>query len=219
MDAYRYEATSVAGFVQQLAVSYLTNGYHFYVLGRIPAHKNQHAVDRKLIERYEIAVSKWTRYRRKKAGLANVQYLRLDRCFVLLATAGHHRFFQDEAAVIRNVARGQPIHFASYSIGYYNQRASVRLALGEFRRLRGEFVRVALRLDARVLEQRFERLPVEPYAPVRRQIYSIVRVVNRIRHTAGLELVDWRCVRSRRRVVHALQTPLIASPNDMRRVA
>jgi hypothetical protein len=33
---YRCEATSVEGFLQQLAVAYITTGYWFYVTGEIP---------------------------------------------------------------------------------------------------------------------------------------------------------------------------------------
>ena len=52
--AYRWVATSVAGFVQQLAVGYIANGYWFYVAGSIPEHKNPAAVDGKLIAPAEI---------------------------------------------------------------------------------------------------------------------------------------------------------------------
>ena len=38
--AYRCVATSVAGFIQQLAVGYVARGYYFYVTGRIPDHKD-----------------------------------------------------------------------------------------------------------------------------------------------------------------------------------
>ena len=38
--AYRYEATSVAGFIQQLAVCYVGRGYWFYVTGTVPEHKD-----------------------------------------------------------------------------------------------------------------------------------------------------------------------------------
>ncbi len=203
MTEYRYEAAGVAGFVQQLAVSYLTNGYYFYVPGRIPERKDPYAVDRKLLDRYDIAVSKWTRARRKKDGSASVQYLRHGRFFLLLATHGEHRLFEEEASVIRDVRR-QPIRFAPYSIGVYDERVSVRLSLDSFRALRGELLRLALRRDAVALERMFRELPFEPYGPVLRQLYTVLRAVNRRRRTAGLELVDWRCVRSRRRVVQAL---------------
>ena len=79
---YTCEAVSVEAFVQQVAVSYLGNGYWFYVSGYIPKSKDLWQVDEKLIERYEIDISKWTRCRRKKEGKANVQYIRFDRFFL-----------------------------------------------------------------------------------------------------------------------------------------
>ena len=47
-SSYRYEATSVEGFVQQVACAYLRHGYWFYVMGRIPADKDPGAIDAKL---------------------------------------------------------------------------------------------------------------------------------------------------------------------------
>jgi hypothetical protein len=89
---YRCEATSVAGFVQQLAVAYVGRGYLFYVTGEIPERKDPHGIDEKLIAKYGLAVGKTARARRKAAGFANVQYLRYRRAFVLLATHGEHPF-------------------------------------------------------------------------------------------------------------------------------
>src|SRR5262245_16793792 len=93
---YRSEATSVEGFVQQRAVSYLGNGYWFYVTGEIPEGKDPAKVDEKLLARYRIDLSKWARARRKRAGFANLQYIRFERFFVLLATHGVHPFFEEE---------------------------------------------------------------------------------------------------------------------------
>ena len=69
-------ATSVAGFVQQLAVGYIAHGYYFYVSGKIPIDKNPTDTDAKIIGQYGIDVSKWTRCRQRKTGAAGVQYLR-----------------------------------------------------------------------------------------------------------------------------------------------
>ena len=55
--AYRCEAPTIAGFVQQLAVSYVANGYWFYVTGVIPEEKDPRRVDEKLISKYELAIS------------------------------------------------------------------------------------------------------------------------------------------------------------------
>lgn len=137
--SYRCEATSVGGFVQQLAVSYLRNGYWFYVAGRVPDGKDPSAVDRKLVERYGIDRSKWSRARRKRQGLANVQYIRFGRFFLILATHGTHRFFEEEGKVIRD-ARRQPITFAGYSISHRGGRPHVRIERLEHRLLRDRFL-------------------------------------------------------------------------------
>src|SRR5688500_9315771 len=107
---YRCEATSPEGFVQQLAVCDLRNGYWFYVLGEVPEGKDPRAVDEKLLNRYEVAVSKWTRFRAKDRGEARLQYLRYLTTFVLIATHGEHHFFEDEQKQIRDV-RERPIRF------------------------------------------------------------------------------------------------------------
>ena len=46
---YRCVATSVEGFVQQVAVQYLRHGYWFYVAGQIPEGKDSAAVDAKVL--------------------------------------------------------------------------------------------------------------------------------------------------------------------------
>ena len=83
---YRCEATRVAGFVQQLAVAYIARGYFLYVMGEIPERKDPRVVDERLIAKYGLGVGKATRARRKAAGFANVQYLRYQRTFILVAT-------------------------------------------------------------------------------------------------------------------------------------
>ena len=100
---YRYVAASVEGFVQQLAVGYVTHGYFFYVTGEIPAEKDPEKTDRKIIEQYRIDVSKSTRVKQKKAGEANLQYLRSGHSFVIIATAGVHPFFEQEARVLKDL--------------------------------------------------------------------------------------------------------------------
>ena len=107
---YRCEATSVEGFVQQVAVQYLRHGYWFYVAGSVPAGKDPRSVDCKLIAKYGITASSKERTRRKRAGLANLHYIRHDRFFLLMGTHGRHRFFDDEAGQIHD-ARHRPIKY------------------------------------------------------------------------------------------------------------
>jgi hypothetical protein len=112
---YRCEAVTVEGFIQQLAVAYVARGYVFYVAGEIPASKDARRVDEKLVGRYGIDISQWARARRKRAGLANVQYLRHGLFFVLLATHGEHPFFTAEGANVRDVRR-RSIKYAGYAV-------------------------------------------------------------------------------------------------------
>jgi hypothetical protein len=191
---YRCVAASVAGFVQQLAVGYLAHGYYFHVSGWVPDHKDPAETDAKIIAQYGLDLSRWSRCRRRKLGQASVQYLRCGRFFVIVATHGEHPFFEAEAQTVRDI-RVNPIYFMGYSIGCRQERgggkyhASVRLERGVCQRLKQRFEAAALRLPLPELVGQFQRLPYEPYAPVRDQLRGVLRAVNRRRRTAGLEPV------------------------------
>lgn len=194
---YRCEATTVGGFVQQLAVQYVTHGYWFYVLGRIPESKDPQAVDAKLIERYRIDCSSAERSRRKAAGWANVQYLRLGHEFILVATHGAGRFFEEER--FRD-ARRAPIRFQGYSISHRNGRTCVRIHRDEYVRLKAHFLELATRRPQSALVSMFAGLPFEPYAPIRDQLFRLLRAVNRVRKSAGMRPVPVEALRLRRRI-------------------
>lgn len=212
---YRAEATSVEGFVQQIACCYLRHGYWFYVRGRVPRGKSLQAVDEKLIAKYGINVSESTRYRRKKAGLANLQYIRHESTFVILATKGEHRFFEEEANLIRDIRR-VPLRYAGYSISYKpggrkkdgsrddKWHAHVEIDREKYLDLRARFSERALRDSSTTLALAFYRLPIAPYAPVRRQLLIMLREVNRIRKTAGKKQLPTEILPLRRRVVEPL---------------
>lgn len=195
---YRCEVFSVEGFVQQLAVCYFVNGYWFYVTGRIPAGKDPKAVDAKLIAKYAIDISKWERARRKRQGMANLQYLRFGRFFVILATHGHHAFFEEEGAVFRD-GRRTPVRCNGYAISYRGGHPHVRIDQLEYNRLKEYFLERCVHVSADNLAEELGRIPFEAYAPIRRQLLNIFRAINRRRKTAGLPLVPTRCLRLRRR--------------------
>ncbi len=193
---YRCEASSLAGFVQQLAARYVASGYVFYVVGRVPPGKDPHAIDAKLIDRYGIDCSKFVRARRKRAGRANIHYIRFRDVFVLLATHGEHRFFTAEGGQIRD-ARRQPIKVEGYAIAARGGRVSVRIERDEYRSLRAYFGGIATRRSAAALADELASLPYEPYAPVRRQELGLLGLVNRARKGAGLGEVPVACLRLR----------------------
>ncbi len=203
---YRCVASSVEGFVQQVAVSYLGHGYWFYVAGHVPEHKDPLIVDEKLVDRYGIDRSKWDRARRKKAGLANLQYIRFDRTFLMMATAGQHTFFEEEVGCIRD-ARRVPIKFAGYSISHRGGHPHVRIQQPVYNTLKAYFLEQAIRTPAAILAEAMRAVPFEPYAPVRRQMFNLLRAVNRVRKTAGMSEVPLDAVRMRRAAIHVFDAP------------
>lgn len=201
---YRYEAMSLSGFIQQLAVSYLPHGYWFCVQGEIPDGKDPGSVDRKLMERYGVDLSRWARARKKKAGGANVHYLRWRHFFLLLSTHGHHRFFEDERESIIDVRRS-PIRLEGYAVSFRQGRSHVRLDDERYRELKAYFLERASHRTAASLGDELRSLPFEPYAPVRRQLFIILRGMNRARRAAGYQPVPWTALRLRRRIVRPFE--------------
>ncbi len=201
---YRCEATTLTGFIQQLACAYLRHGYAYFVTGEIPPGKDPRVVDAKLLERYGIAISKWERARRKRAGLANLQYLRLGHLFVLLATEGRHDFFTHELARLRD-ARRTPIRVGGYAVSIRGGHVHVRIDLEVYRRLRAYLFDLAVHRQAPALAAEFYALPFEPYAPIRRQLLNLLRLVNKRRKVAGYRLLPYTVLHLRRRVVRPFE--------------
>lgn len=209
---YRAVATSVEGFVQQIACCYLRHGYWFYVSGHIPAGKDPRAIDRKLIEKYGIGVSDSTRARRKRLGQANLQYLRHDRRFVILATKGQHAFFDIESKSIHDM-RHVPLKYGGYSISYRRGgrtragerdpkwHAHVEIERRRYLELKAWFLEMATHRSVDHLALAFYQLPFEPYAPVRRQLLNIWRALNHARRIAGFQPLPIEVVPLRRRIV------------------
>ena len=213
---YRAVATSVDGLVQQLACSYLRHGYWFYVVGQVPEGKDPSEVDEKLIRKYGIDVSESTRARRKKAGLSNLQYIRYNRTFVIIATKGKHRFFTEEAKLLRDI-RQIPLRFAGYTLGYKRGgrtkdglpdekwHSHVAIERRQYLSLKAWFAELATRQSAKSLAIAFYQLPVVPYAPVRRQLLMMLREVNRVRKLAGKSQLPTEVLPLRRRVVRPFE--------------
>lgn len=208
--SYRFEAGSVEGFVQLLAANYVSRGYSFSVTGVVPGKKEPRAVDQKLIAKYEVDISPSARMRRKKAGRASVQYLRHDRFFVLVATHGEHRFFHEE----RNLKtfRDQPLRYAGYAVSYRfspvtkRWHAHVRIDRERYLDLRAYLSGCALHRSVDNLIIEFGRIPFAAFAPIRRQLFGLLRRVNKLRHLAGYDLVPVSALRLRRTSVKVYRT-------------
>lgn len=197
------------GLVQVLASNLLPHGYRWYVTGVIPEHKCPIRVDAKLIDKYQLSVSKWERARRKRIGWAGVRYLRLDRTFILIATNGAHPFKLDERAVLRD-AREVPLKLDGYALsirrdqspkGEGRWRARVSIERKTYLTLKAHFLELAKHTTERQLRDEFWSVPFEPYKPVWRQLASILRAVNRARKAAGKSQLPYTVLRQRRRIV------------------
>jgi len=208
---YRYETTTVGGFVQQLTLYYLVHGYWFYVQGTIPESKDLAKVDEKLLTKYQVSISKSRRCRcKKQKNISGVQYLRYERTFLLLATHGSHNFFKEESQTLKDVRR-EPIKFRGYSIGYNNGHPTVSLARDTYRNLHAYFLELAVHRSADCIAQGIKKLPYEAYSPVRRQLSAIVKAVNKRRKAAGFAPVPYSCLPARRHIFRPFE-PLPASP-------
>jgi hypothetical protein len=186
-------------------------------------------IDRKLMGKYGIGLSRTSRARRKAVGIANLHYIRYQRRFLLLATHGFHPFFDDEAKNIRD-ARRIPIKFEGYSVsvakgGFLRKpkngglpqrdqkwRVRVQIEAELYKGLRAYFEDIALHRSHRQLAVELADLPFEPYAPVRQQLLNLVRHIDQKRKTAHVEPVGFSALRYRRRIVRPFGTLEMSPP-------
>jgi len=209
---YRCVASSPEGLVQQVAVSYLRHGYWFYVSGWVKPGKDLEQIDRKLIDKYQIAIGERERAARKQRGLANMQYIRYRHWFLLLATEGHHPFKQHEHKQIRDCRR-VPIRFEGYSISYRRSgltpkgggppkwHACVRIDGPTYKQLKAFLLERGSHRSVENVAAEFARVPYARYAPVRRQLLTISRAVNEVRAQTGFDPVPVSALRLRRAIV------------------
>lgn len=212
--AYRCEAASPESVVQLIAASYLRHGYFWYVTGHIPSGKNPRDVDRKLIDKYGIDVSEWERSRRKKQGLANAQYLRYGDWFILMVTEGHHHLKAPaakggEKEQLRDCRR-IPIRFEGYAISYRRAgvtpkggsapkwHAHVRIDGPTYRGMKAHFLNIACHRSPENLSRELAAIPYARYAPIRRQLLTLLRQVNAARQQMGYAILPHSVLRLRR---------------------
>ena len=185
-------------------------------MGKVPDYKDPSSVDEKLVAKYDIAISESTRRRRKKLGRANLQYIRHDRLFVIVATHGQHFFKENESGAVRDIRR-VPIKFHGYSISYRpggrtksgekdpKWHAHVEIERERYKEIRDYLLDLAVHRSAQRLALEFYRLPFEPYAPVRRQMLNLLRAVNRARKKAGFAQLPYQVLPLRRRIVRPFE--------------
>jgi hypothetical protein len=211
---YQCEATSVMGFIQQLACAYIRSGYVRVACGVLPEGKDAARFDAKQVERYRLdGMTARMRWKRRREGLANVQYLRHGQVFVILVSDGHRDVFEREEGRIARDLRERPMLAFGYSLRVANGHVQVRIADREYEALRVLALDLAARQrSADKIAEVFRRLPLESYAPVRGQLFGLLAAVNQQRKRAGLDLVPIDAIRKRRRIVRPFE-PLAVTPN------
>jgi hypothetical protein len=134
------------------------------------------------------------------------------RFFLLVATHGIHPFYDEEPRV--RDCRRVPIKCFGYAVSFKRGRVHVRIEREEYKAIRAAFLSLAKHRSAQVLADAFIRLPYEPYAPVRRQLLLLWRLVNRVRREASFEPVQVTCIRMRRKLHPSLTAgPMPPSSN------
>jgi hypothetical protein len=222
---YRYEVTSEVGYLQRVATHLLTKGYYFFVQGVVREGKDPAELDVKLLAKYDIIKTERARRWRKSLGLGNVQYVRFDRSWILLATKGRHLIREGEGANLKDV-RKSPIRIGDYTIyvkqGDYLKKQSmddapmpdgrwrvrVLIAREPYRELCAYFLSIACHRRREALEAELSNLPYEPYAPVRKQLLKLLRLINTKRQAAGYTKLRASCLRFKREIVRAFEPAL-----------
>ena len=226
---YRHVTTTKEGFVQLVASNYIPHGYWFMVTGRMPQGKDPSVIDEKILTKYGIELSRQQRARRKLQGFANLHYVRFENFFVILATHGKHPFFAAEAASVRDIRRF-PLQFHGYSLtvrrgeflkkeqgeqeatpdGRYRVRVTINREA--YRNLRGHLLEIATHRSVETLRWEFWNQPFEPYAPIRKQLLRLLRLVNAKRAAMGYEKLSPDCIRYRRNIVKPFEELLGETP-------
>lgn len=221
---YQYEVTSFTGFLQRVATHLLPKGYFFFVQGTLPDGKNPFALDAKLLAKYDVAKSEGARRWRKSQGLGNVQYVRYRNHWILLATHGDHPIREGEGDSLKDVRRC-PIRVGDYAVyvkrGNYLKRASddeaakpdgkwrvrVLIAREPYRELCAYYLSIACHRRVDALADALFSLPYEPYAPVRKQLLKLLRLINAKRQAAGYSKIPTSCLRFKREIVRSFEPP------------
>lgn len=157
--------------------------------------------------------------RRKIAQRATIK----ERVWIILATHGHHRFFEDESQNIRD-AHKVPILIGDYSLsvkqgGFLRKdsadtepvhdgrlRTRVQISRERYREMAAYFLERACHRSVENLAKELWCVPFEPYAPVRRQMLNLLRLLNQKRQTTGFEKIPPTVLRYKRYIVSPFES-------------
>lgn len=222
---YKYLATSLCGFIQQVAIAYVGNGKYFYYYKRaIKPGKDATKTDEFWVNDFPAGLSRWAKARRKQKGISNYQYIRFESVYLVLASRGDRSEFRKDVGPYLKNCRKEPIRVGGYSISWKPDRTSeatlkilgrtrpeghvcVRLTAEKYKKLKAYALSLALKKSSQDLEWWFWNVEVIPFAPVKRQMRDIFRAVNKKRKCQGLMKLDPWCLKRLRRQVFPFQAP------------
>ena len=225
---YRCEAKSLEGFIKQLAVTYVGRCHcFFYVTGTVSPRLSPAEHDQRMISKYGLAISRFTRSRRKRAGHAPAHYLRYGEFWVLLCGLGTHAFFdlhttndsQGNRVTQFQDVRQTPLKVwfdwrgerLAYSIAYRNGKSRVQIERSSYLQLKAYFLDRATKSSVDQLVDLFWQVPFEPYGRVIQQLFCIKRAVDKVRKTAGRRSpLPNEVIPTRRRPVRVFETESVA---------
>lgn len=231
---YPHRFVNIHAFVQRVADNIVKYGNVKYVTGTIPDGRDPQEVDAKILNKYGIAVSRWTRSRRLGQGQVSVHYVRHQNFFAMFAPEprrGQSPWYEleewsSEKQVTMNGSRildvrRKPLVHGGYSIGFKHCTATgrdhvtVRIHPLEYRALKAHFLQLAVHRSAGGLSREFNQFPFEPWAGVRMQRWNIFQAVNAARRKAGFAQLETSCLR-KKRIQHKLMVPEFASVPELR---
>ena len=184
---YHAEAKTSAELIRRLTKYYLPHGYYFFTTSTVPEHKDVAQVDRNIIEKYGLAISRTARSRDKAKGVARVQYLRHERQIILVATSGDHGFFDDKS--VRD-CRLTPLPVWYYWITATQKRYHVKVCPESYHAVREKLIRLAEGGKEEAAIEAFHALPWLNYPDIRKQKRRLIKeLAQAVRNQAKAKLL------------------------------
>lgn len=196
---FNYLLRSPRHLTQYLACNLMPRGYRYYSMRWLSEEADAIIVDANLSLAYGCHLSKVRMFRRRKAGLASVRYVRCGRLCILLATKGTSEFFSREEW---RDAVTDPMCVAGYSLRIDKDtgKVSCRIHRKAQKRVRKDFLE-NVKQDVRWWEAKLRAFPFMAFAGVRDNLFHELRELNHARKLLRLPPIDWRrCVRKKFKV-------------------
>lgn len=166
-----YETVSWQGFIQMIVYLAGTGYYHWHLI-YLPESKKEKwpAIDKKLITKYGMDISKFTRRDRKKRKFANFYYLRWENVVLLLHTDGEildavikkiekQNDTIDQFFDIRKTRLSFKIgDYTSFDIYYEKGKIGVKLSKECYRKFKDHLYDVAHSKNPIAMKKAFERI-------------------------------------------------------------